>query len=764
MSTYPPIYVDARILQDPKRRFSGLASHLASLLRSRSRSDARNWPAVGLIDDRMEAVPRSYSGLFDETTNAANPVLPPGGSVFIHSSPMSYETRLTSRFGRHPNLLTVAIVHDSISRDGHLPTVASRMTHLSQLARLRKCDLFMPLSRHLALQLQQVLGVPESRIKVTGAGVRNSLRQSGRRRGLSGNPPPNEKFFLIVDGHDSTSNVKIVTQAVQRVRPLCGQEVRLKIAGRGDLYRPAGEPDDASWVDFVEGADDDTLAGLYADAVATIIPSPYEGVSLPVMEALACRSPVIASTCPAHLELIEQPEALFTSTDADELSGKLLALLNDSNVRTTLLESQAHLAEEFTEECVGARFWDTVVAHTSRRFSRPVASLFRRVRPRLAILSPFPPDPSGCASFTEWTIAAGRESFEIDLFTNTPRPLNRSEAFRDAGPINRGVFGGQAYEAVVSVIGNSPYHDAVFDFFEEFGGPCVLHDSRLTQVYHYRLGRDGFIRFASTLLGRAVSEGEVETWLQDRDLPSYFVEPIIKRASPLIVHTRAYQRLLKQRYGYDAQVATFPPSNRFVQAELSQEAYQAARRRLGLSPDIFVISAFGYVHRTKGVSESIQALELLRSRNIPADLHFVGALAEPEEYLLSIAKDADVEGHVHFAKQFVDRATYRDFLIASDAALALRTYGFGQPSAALTDCIAAGLPTVATVELADTCDAPSYVNTVVEDLSPLLIAEQLAAIRNEAIPRDCRRDEREEYLRVHSFEYYVQRLHEILGI
>jgi glycosyltransferase involved in cell wall biosynthesis len=768
----PQIYVDARIFQDPDRRSGEAASHVASLLTSRNRSEARNWRAAGLSDDRMEAVPVGYADLFDELTTVANPILPASGSVFIHTAPMTYETRLTSRFARHPNLLTAAIVDDSDLMDGHSQPVAvvSRMAHLSKLARLRKCDMFMLLSHQSALRLQQMLGIRETRITVTGAAVRSSLVQSARRgAGTSAAVSPKERFFLMVGGEDGSGS-EVVMQAVHRVRLLSGQPLRLKIAGRyseqgrADLCRAAGELGDANFMEVVETVDDDMLAGLYAETVATIIPSRIQGFSVPVVEAATCHSPVIAPTCPAHLELIQQPEALFTPADDEELAEKLSALLNDPNLRTALLKSQAHLAEEFTETCVGARFWDSIVKQTHERFSRPAASISRHVKPRLAILSPFPPDPSGCARFTERTIEAGQKAFDIDLFTNAPRPLASSKTFRDAGPINIGVFGSQPYEGVLSVIGNSPYHDAVFDFVDRFGGPCILHDSRLTQVYHCRLGREGFIRFASTLLERAVTDCEVEAWLQDRDVPSYFVEPIIKRAAPLIVHTRAYQRLLKQRYDFDAQLATFPPSHLFSEADLSREAREAARRRNDLEPGSFVLSAFGYVHRSKGVVESIQALQILRSWNIPAELHFVGALAEPEEELLAIVREVGVEGHVHFAKRFVEDATYRDFLIASDAAIALRTYGFGQPSAALSDCIAAGLPSVATVELAEACESPSYVRTIGEGLSPMQIAEQLAAIREEARLREWWLVERADYLRMHSFEYYVQRLREILGV
>ena len=107
---------------------------------------------------------------------------------------------------------------------------------------------------------------------------------------------------------------------------------------------------------------------------------------------------------------------------------------------------------------------------------------------------------------------------------------------------------------------------------------------------------------------------------------------------------------------------------------------------------------------------------------------------------------------------------YRDFLLASDAAVQLRTYGFGQLSAALADCISAGLSSVASSDLARSCDAPEYVLTVPDRFSPLQIAEQLARIWESTAGFKDREEVRSAYLATHNFEYYAKRLIEVLEL
>jgi glycosyltransferase involved in cell wall biosynthesis len=235
----------------------------------------------------------------------------------------------------------------------------------------------------------------------------------------------------------------------------------------------------------------------------------------------------------------------------------------------------------------------------------------------------------------------------------------------------------------------------------------------------------------------------------------------------LIVHTLTQQAQIKKWYGVDAQVTTCCPTKFFSNDELTTSAKRAARERLGIAATDFLVSSFGIMTREKGTETCILAVEILRHWNIPAQLYFVGSGAAPEKAVIDrLSSLYSIKAHVHYGvgSGFIDEERYRDFLIASDAALQLRTYGFGQLSAALADCISAGLPCVASYDLAKSCDAPEYVSTVPDLLSPLLVAEQLALIWEARTETDSHADARAAYLETHNFHYYAKRLTEILGV
>src|SRR6185312_7346677 len=126
-------------------------------------------------------------------------------------------------------------------------------------------------------------------------------------------------------------------------------DLTLEIVGRYSAERQAailnGTPGPLRRrVHFHSGLTDGALAELYGGAVATICPSRVEGFSLPVVEALTCGSPVLASDCAAQAELIADPEALFAPDDVERLAGLMSSLLAQPLRRDALFARQLPVA------------------------------------------------------------------------------------------------------------------------------------------------------------------------------------------------------------------------------------------------------------------------------------------------------------------------------------------------------------------------------------------------------------------------------------
>jgi glycosyltransferase involved in cell wall biosynthesis len=75
----------------------------------------------------------------------------------------------------------------------------------------------------------------------------------------------------------------------------------------------------AKQVKLLGNVDDETLCSLYNSALAFVYPSVYEGFGMPLLEAMACGCPIIASRVPSTVEVAGDCPIYFDPTSVDDL-------------------------------------------------------------------------------------------------------------------------------------------------------------------------------------------------------------------------------------------------------------------------------------------------------------------------------------------------------------------------------------------------------------------------------------------------------------
>jgi glycosyltransferase involved in cell wall biosynthesis len=94
---------------------------------------------------------------------------------------------------------------------------------------------------------------------------------------------------------------------------------------------------------------DADLPGLYAGALAFVLPSLHEGFGLTALEAMACGTPVVASRVGALPETCGDA-ARLVDPDGDALAGALLELVGDEPERERLRTAGLGRARRYTWE------------------------------------------------------------------------------------------------------------------------------------------------------------------------------------------------------------------------------------------------------------------------------------------------------------------------------------------------------------------------------------------------------------------------------
>ena len=92
----------------------------------------------------------------------------------------------------------------------------------------------------------------------------------------------------------------------------------------------------------------DDLPAVYSRATAFIYPSLYEGFGLPVLEAMACGTPVITSNVSSMPEVAGDAGMLVPPQDVEALAGAIQRLLGDAELRQDLSRRGMARAREFT--------------------------------------------------------------------------------------------------------------------------------------------------------------------------------------------------------------------------------------------------------------------------------------------------------------------------------------------------------------------------------------------------------------------------------
>jgi glycosyltransferase involved in cell wall biosynthesis len=195
----------------------------------------------------------------------------------------------------------VATVHD-VAVLRHPKAFPAWHRHTGRLAlhqAVRSADAIVAVSAFTRDELTELLGVSADRVRVVGNGVDPVFTAAG--------PAASGDYVLAVGTLEPRKNL---ARAVDAAR-LAGVELRVVGApGWGGVNVPG-------WVGRIDDAD---LAALYRGARCLVFPSLYEGFGIPILEAMACGTPVVTSRGGATEEVAGGAAVLVDPHDAEAIA------------------------------------------------------------------------------------------------------------------------------------------------------------------------------------------------------------------------------------------------------------------------------------------------------------------------------------------------------------------------------------------------------------------------------------------------------------
>jgi glycosyltransferase involved in cell wall biosynthesis len=649
----------------------------------------------------------------------------------------------------------------------------------SRLELIRTANQVLTLTEETATTAVEWIGVEEGRVTVVGQGPAASFDPrpgSGERtRGYleTAFPLVRPGFMLCVVEDEPSTNLTGLIDAYARLPEHLRAQRQLVIIcelpgrRRRELLGRAGRLG-VRRDEFLiaDSRDDVMLAALFGAGDLYVSPSLHDGSGLSIVEAMSHGMPVTAGDTGCAREVLGDARAIFDPQDPAAIADCLGRLLAAPDELAALRERSRARAGELS--------WDRVAQETLEAYERAVprrARKGRRSRPRLAMLTPWPPQRSGVANHSHHLVGALSAYADIDVVVP---PDNDVDGF-DAGP-NSGVairpaaeFDWlpelRAYDRILYVLGNSEFHVHVLRLLTKRSGHVLMHDVRLTGLYtaashEPSTGPDWLRDKLSEMYGGRIPRKELRRiphFATEHRYGIFMTQEVQRRSEGILAHSHHALELLR----LECPPGMTPPPSSVVAHGVVEPSVSAAG---GSDSDAPVIVSYGIVGPTKGIDTMLHAFAGLSADRPGARLLLVGdANSLAREYVAEIASDLGITESVE-VRGHVGKDEYWRTLAAADVALQLRTWSNGEASGAVIDCVAARVPTIAT-DIGWFSELPEgVVLPVPRDSSSNQVAERISEILDDPTLRSEVKAAQDDYVAANSYPAVARQYAEVLGL
>lgn len=223
---------------------------------------------------------------------------------------------------------------------------------------VKRADAIITVSNFTKEEIVELLNIPEERIRVIYNGIastfypikeKEKIEQIKAKYGVKG------PYLLFVGNIEPKKNIEKLIHACIELRNSSIYKYPLLVVGKKSWYfktvwEVVQQLHAEDYSIFTDVVADDDLPYLYSGAELFILPSLFEGFGIPIIEAMACGIPVVASNRTSIPEITGDAAILIDPLNVDEMAGAMYNVLSTPLLRRQLVEKGIERAKKFSWE------------------------------------------------------------------------------------------------------------------------------------------------------------------------------------------------------------------------------------------------------------------------------------------------------------------------------------------------------------------------------------------------------------------------------
>ncbi len=294
---------------------------------------------------------------------------------------------------------------------------------------------------------------------------------------------PQKPFFLMPTGNDVRKNNALALEAFKIFNDTNNGGYDIVVTSfftEEDLVRLKSICPDAI---FTGSVSNEEMSWYYQNCYSLFFPSLYEGLGMPLIEAIKFGKPVVASAIEVFLEITKDLIIFCNPTKLASMTAALEKVIDVDFVGAGNEKEVSRVIQKYS--------WETTVKifleELENKSMKPGTNVSMK---KIAVIGPHVAGSSAIGKFVSELHPVLSKSYEVEYYYESSgvdlilRPDILGHAANLYKPIHKLTFAKlRSYDKVIYNIGNSDHHTITFARAMVFPGVVILHDLNLENVY-----------------------------------------------------------------------------------------------------------------------------------------------------------------------------------------------------------------------------------------------------------------------------------------